>query len=345
MLKGSHHTEISKEKMSENRLGRPAWNKGKRGLYHHSEESKQKLRERSTGRHHTFESILKMKGRTVWNKGLHGVVVISEETRKRLRENNPRYWQGKHFSAEHRKKISESNTGPKNKCWGKPSPLKGRPRSEETKKKISSSNIGKRKGMVPWIKGRYHTEESKQKNREKHIGKSINAGANHPQWGKKGEKSPSYGLRRSKETIQKLREKSRESQKKLWQNEEHAKRMMALFNTKPNGSELYLDFLLQNHFPDEWWFVGDGQVILSGLCPDFVNVNGKKLIIELFGEHCHTDGGCFAGKKIAYRRTEAGRREVFAKPGYSTLIIWWDELADEKKVIEKIRDFSMHHNI
>lgn len=56
-----------------------------------------------------------------------------------------KYWLGKHFSEEHRRKISKS--------------CKGRILSKKTKRKISESN----KGQIPWNKGKHHSEETKKK--------------------------------------------------------------------------------------------------------------------------------------------------------------------------------------
>lgn len=99
---------------------------------------------------------------------------------------------------------------------------------------------------------------------------------------------------------------------------------------KPSGPELYLDFLLQNHFPDEWEFTGEGGFILHGLCPDFINCNGKKQIIEVFGKRWHTGD-------VPITRTEEKRKEIFAQSGYRLLVIWDYELNDEEKIIDRVR--------
>ena len=74
-----------------------------------------------------------LKGKTPWNKG----VPMTEEAKHHLSEynkNNPqKYWLGKKFSEETRKKLSDSHKGKKRK-----------PLSEETKLKISMSNKGKK---------------------------------------------------------------------------------------------------------------------------------------------------------------------------------------------------------
>ena len=81
-------------------------------------------------------------------------------------------------------------------------------------------------------------------------------------------------------------------------------------------------------------FVGNGEVWISGLSPDFINTNGQKKIIEFFGEHWHE------GKGVSYRRTENGRKEVFAGYGYDTLIIWGKELKNMEAVKQRILNFD-----
>ena len=95
----------------------------------------------------------------------------------------------------------------------------------------------------------------------------------------------------------------------------------------PNKQEIYLNDLLQENFPNEWKYVGDGKVVIDGKNPDFINTNGKKAIIELFGEFWHKP------------EEEQSRKEVFAKYGYSTLIIWCKELSNKLSLNSKIREF------
>lgn len=85
-------------------------------------------------------------------------------------ERNP--WYGKHFSEEHRRKISESN--------------KGRVFTEETRRKISESN----KGKHSYFKGIHLTDEHRRKISE----------------AQKGELGNNYGKKASEETRKKLSE-------------------------------------------------------------------------------------------------------------------------------------------
>lgn len=107
---------------------------------------------------------------------------------------------------------------------------------------------------------------------------------------------------------------------------------------KPNKQEQKLDALLQSAYPGEWEYVGDGKVIIEGYCPDFINCNGKKQIIELFGRRFHDPAVSFLD--VPYHGTEEGRREIFARYGYSMLVIWDNELGDKEGTIAKIKTFS-----
>ena len=125
--------------------GHPLWGK------HHSEESIQKMKDHTIplygednpfyGHHHTEESRIKMSQK---RKGTH----MSEETKKKISEAN----KGKEFSEEHRKHLSEA-------LKGKPSKLKGHHLSEETKRKISEAN----KGEKAYWYGKKFSDEVREK--------------------------------------------------------------------------------------------------------------------------------------------------------------------------------------
>ena len=83
--------------------------------------------------------------------------------------------------------------------------------------------------------------------------------------------------------------------------------------------------------------VGDGSFILGGLNPDFVNVNGKKQLIELLGEPFHQAAAMLPNP--APRRTPEGKTEVYNSFGFDTLFIWSKELRDSGKVKSKLLSF------
>lgn len=99
------------------------------------------------------------------------------------------------------------------------------------------------------------------------------------------------------------------------------------FNS-PNYKESELLEILNRLYPNEWKYVGDGTVIIEGKNPDFINCNGKKLIIELFGERWHKPG------------SEESRKEIFKRIGYETLIVWGKELKNVNTLELKIKNFT-----
>jgi len=107
-------------------------------------------------------------------------------------------------------------------------------------------------------------------------------------------------------------------------NPEYLKKILTF--RRPNKTEKKLDLLFQKYFPAEFKFVGDGSFIIENLNPDWIDCNGKKLIIELFGEPWHA------------KEEERKRIDTFAKYGFKTLILWWKDTRNEKLVIEKVRN-------
>ena len=63
--------------------------------------------------------------------------------------------------------------------------------------------------------------------------------------------------------------------------EERQKRLEAQ-RRRPSKLEILFTERLDKEFPNEWAFVGDGQVWIAGANPDFINVNIRKLIIETY---------------------------------------------------------------
>ena len=116
--------------------------------------------------------------------------------------------------------------------------------------------------------------------------------------------------------------------KELWQDPDYVAMQMKARGVKPNKPEKFLDELFQKLFPNQWKYVGDGEFILAGRCPDFIDVNGQKKIIELYGDYWHRNDN------------PQERIDLFAKYGYQTLVIWEHELEDMDKLEVKVVSFS-----
>lgn len=92
--------------------------------------------------------------------------------------------------------------------------------------------------------------------------------------------------------------------------------------------------MLDKYCPGAFRYNGDfsQKVMLNGLIPDFVNVNGRKVVIEVFGDYFHNPKYF----KLKRNRTEVGRIEAFAEVGWDCVVIWESELKEPEKVLEKI---------
>jgi very-short-patch-repair endonuclease len=126
-----------------------------------------------------------------------------------------------------------------------------------------------------------------------------------------------------------------EIRKKIWKDPVYVAKQMKARRVKPNKLEEVFNSLLQGLLPNQYKYVGDGEVIIGGKCPDFINVNGQKKIIELFGDYWH--GPERTGQFREEHEQE--RIEHFAEYGYQTLIIWESELEDIDDVAAKLGEF------
>lgn len=141
------------------------------------------------------------------------------------------------------------------------------------------------------------------------------------------------GKHHSKKSKEKIAEKKRAQ----WQDPVFIKKVFDGLNAKPNKPEQLVNHKLQKLFPDEYRYNGnfDCKVTIGGLIPDFVNVNGKKVVIEVFGEPFHDPSK--AWMKVGWRRQEFGRKAIYAQLGYKTVVLWVEELR-KGNVEQYIRD-------
>jgi len=103
------------------------------------------------------------------------------------------------------------------------------------------------------------------------------------------------------------------------------------FNLTPNKPEKFLQKLLITLFSKEYKFVGTGGRFIGGFVPDFININGKKKIIELYGDYWHN-------REDAKER-DINRLRTYKKYGYKTLIIWEHELTNKELLVIKLKEF------
>lgn len=270
-IKGKHHTEETRRKLSEARIGKIPWIAGK----HHTEATKQKISEkkvgcvgwthgltketdtrilaislRHTGWHHTVESKEKIsgatKGRPSWIKGKHH----SDETRERLSKTN----KGKHHSFETRKKMSENRRGSNNSFYGKRHTI-------ELKRKLSELRKGK------------HYPKLSEAKKGKHYPKLSEA---HTRAMKEGK-----------------------------------------YNLKPTQPEKkFTEICAKYNLPFK--YVGDGKFWIENVNPDFVESNGRKMVVEIYGDYWHN--------RLDNIERDKHRVTILKKYGWKLLVLWEHEI-------------------
>lgn len=271
---------------------------------------------------------------------------LSEETRRKISKSKMGIKLGP-FSEEHKRKISEGSRGKKIsketrrklsetrkrlfyegklKSWNK-----GKPRSNSTKRKISLSNKGRiiseetKKKISKTNKGRIVSEETRKK-------LSENNGMKRPEI-----KEKHLLACRSEERRRKIGIKISIISRKRWKNPDYAERVikniLKATRLRPTKPEIELNSLLNNLFPNEYKYVGDGEIIINGKNPDFINENQKK-IVELYGDYFHNP------KFFPKTQSESERIETFSKFGFSVLIVWEHELKNTEILSEKLINFN-----
>lgn len=263
---------------------------------------------------------------------------VSKPGNKYIRGHNPvSGMRGKHHSEEWKREKSLQQK----KMWqnpsyregmhlahiGHPNLSKGKSRSKETVEKIRKAQTKlwqdpkyRERQIKALLKGmKLKREAPEYQEYRKHLSESL------------------QGRHFSKEWKRKISLTKIES----WKDPTFRKKMIkALFKgnkKRPTKPEKKLRRGLNKLFPGEYKYVGDGQFIIGGRNPDFINVNSQKKIIELFGDYWH-------GKKRTgrTRKQEENRRiKYFAEYGYKTLIVWERELQNIPRLKRRLIEFHM----
>ena len=111
------------------------------------------------------------------------------------------------------------------------------------------------------------------------------------------------------------------------------KKMKALIE-KPNKLEKKMISIIERHnLP--YKYVGNGDFILGRRCPDFLNCDGKKQVIEIFGRYWHDTS---LNPNVRLSRTYDKTIEHYKKYGFGCLILWEDDLKklSEQEIVKKI---------
>ena len=203
---------------------------------------------------------------------------------------------------------------------------KGRNRTVAENKKTSL----KLKGRIPWNKGL--TKETDVRLAEMGQKVSIANMGHRPYFGM-------LGKHHSPETIIKIKKsnKGRKHRSPGSFTESH-KRNIGIVVRKRFEDPGYLKKIMRRRIPSypeqifanlcsEFQYVGNGQLMIDGKNPDFVDLSGTKLV-EIWGEYWHIG------------QNPQDRINFFKARGYDCLIIKASELRYPEQIMAKVREFE-----
>lgn len=240
----------------------------------------------------------------------------------------------------------------------------------EARKKDSEAH----KGKVPWNKGIPWPDEVKEKDRQSHLGTKRSLESRRKQARSiSGENNVSKRLEVRQKISVKLSKEWNEhiclfcgtlfkrppcqstrarfcSRQCLGRYRIHrvnrdevlSKRRLAALQKKPTKPEARIIDILNKFSIADWKYVGNGEVKLGSLYPDFININGGKKLIEVFGRGYHDPTKCYLNKKLELYRQEPYRKAIYASLGFDCLVLWDDEMKklSDEKIAEIIRKFT-----
>lgn len=141
------------------------------------------------------------------------------------------------------------------------------------------------------------------------------------------------GYRHSDETKQKM---SIAQKGRHWTKEQRERCLpivMANRRQRPTRLETLLQEVIQRHSLP-YKYVGDGYTWIAGRCPDFLNIDGQKKVVEVFGRWWHDPA---VNPHVKPQYTECNTRGHYARYGFDCVIIWEEQLSDESAIVSLLR--------
>jgi len=280
----------------------------------------------------------KLKGRPVtWVSSLKGQTVAGAETLQRL------YW-GEHLTLDQiGEQLGCSGTGVLRAMV-----TLGIPRrtSAESLKLTGKANPGCfPKGLVPWNKSRHTGNYGNGFKKEQ---TAWNKGIPMREW--MPEDSNADRKEKIRQTLKRRYIESPEFREELIKARVRLKdpavkekmvkaTRLALFKRPNKPEQRVIDIIIKYKLP--YSYTGGGSVILLGLNPDFVNCNGAKKIIEVFGIVYHNPDKTFL-PQVPLIQQEPYRKALYASLGFDCLVLWDDEMKklSDEEIMERIKEFT-----
>lgn len=215
------------------------------------------------------------------------------------------------------------------------------PKSESHKANLATAQVQYLSSHEHQFKGRCHSEETKNQMRNnlehhKHVSQSTRGKPKSDEHKKNvsAKVKKAYEEGRLINPMNPNHPKYRQAIEKIkiarhlnWQDPNYRERVLpaCLKSRRPTGIERKVIGIIEKHsLPFK--YTGNGSFIICGLNPDFVNINGEKVAIDVFGDHWHAIDGVNS------------RKAIFAEYGWKLVVIWEREInsLSEQEILHKI---------
>lgn len=189
--------------------------------------------------------------------------------------------------------------------------VKGYKHSQETKKKLRESrkNLSPEtlKNMSEAQRGRKHSEETRKKMSESHS----------------GENNHNYGKPMSEKQKKVLSElaKKRCSTPQWKEKMKEIRKTINIPKSYTQPERKFIEICEKHNLPFK--YTGNGSFWIENLNPDFVDCNGQKIAVEVFGDYWHSP---LLNKKIKHYQTYDGRKKILGKYGWKLIVLWESDL-------------------
>ncbi len=209
---------------------------------------------------------------------------------------------------------------------GKASWSKGLTKETDTRvARIAEAN----KGNIPWSKGLTKEIDGRLRGIAEKLSKlykGCKRSENH-------RARISEGVKKAYDTMPEIKIKQGLASRKNWQNPDYREKtirniLKGVLKRPTSYEQKIID--LSNKYNLPFRYVGNGQVLINFKNPDFIECNGRKLLIEVYASFWHN------------KNYEKERTKVFAEYGFKTLFLSENDLDREEwgeHCLLKIRNF------
>ena len=226
---------------------------------------------------------------------------------------------GRALSPEHRERLSQA-------CKGRLPWNKGLTIDDPRIKAMTEKVMEARREKPNWNKGKTLSELHRQRLSESHKGKTP--------WSK--------GLTISDPRIAAFVEAGAKANRgrvlSFERRRKIASTLILASRRRPTTPEQRVIEICQKHFP-QFKYNGDYSlgITIGTFVPDFVNINGKKQVIEVFGDYWHSPQ-----VRSDWKSSELGRIMAYNSLGFSCLVLWERDInsESEEELVSKIKAFT-----